>query len=89
MSDFTIGGYTPQEWAVIHKIVLRDEDKITVCKECKTACCWQGEFMCQRAKGADITEKTVGWLRKNAPTKENEEYWQIDLYTKGIRGEVR
>lgn len=27
---------------------------VTVCKECRTASCWRGEHMCQRAQHADL-----------------------------------
>jgi len=29
---------------------------VTVCKECRTASCWHGEFMCQKAQHADVVD---------------------------------
>ena len=34
------------------------EATITVCAECLRACCWQGLFMCDKARNADTTQKT-------------------------------
>ena len=63
-------------------VPLGDGDIVTVCAECLRACCWQGEFMCDGARDADITTKTVGQLRElNARPDfdgETEEYWQRD-----------
>lgn len=33
--------------------------RVTVCDQCCSACCWQGEFMCDGAKTAGTVEKTV------------------------------
>lgn len=35
---------------------------VTVCAECLTAACWRGIFMCQKARDADVTRKTVAEL---------------------------
>ncbi len=61
---------------------LRNDDKITVCAECLQASCWQGEFMCDEARYADITEKTVGELREIS--MEHPDYWKADLRMKNI-----
>lgn len=36
--------------------------KVTVCSDCLRACCWQGIFMCDTARGASTVEKTVAEL---------------------------
>jgi hypothetical protein len=33
--------------------------KMTVCDECGRACCWHGEFMCDRADSAGTREETL------------------------------
>jgi hypothetical protein len=61
-----------------NKLELKDDDLITVCAECLQASCWHGEFMCENAENADITQKTVKELRelkKNNDWWENEEHW--------------
>jgi hypothetical protein len=54
----------------------RDEDRITVCAECLQASCWQGRFMCDKAKWADIKQMTVLELKKLG--LENSQYWKTD-----------
>jgi len=49
--------------------------KVTVCDKCLTAACWQGEFMCDEARSAGITEKTVAELTKL--NREHPHYWRI------------
>ena len=46
---------------------------ITVCAECLQASCWQGKFMCDNSKNANIVEITVRSLR--ILQMENESYW--------------
>ena len=36
--------------------------KVYVCAECLQASCWHGEFMCNKARGANITTRTVAEL---------------------------
>ena len=38
--------------------------KVTVCDSCLMASCWQGIFMCEDARTAGTTEKTVKELRE-------------------------
>lgn len=47
--------------------------KITVCANCLQASCWQGVFLCDRARGAGTTELTV--LKLHQLAYENPEYW--------------
>ncbi len=47
---------------------------VTVCAECLRASCWHGIFMCDKAMGADIVQKTIKSLRKLG--LENECYWK-------------
>ena len=61
---------------------LRDDDKITVCAECLQASCWQGKFMCDKSRDANITEKTVRELREIS--YEHSDYWKNDLRMKNI-----
>ena len=54
----------------------KDDDMITVCSECGRACCWQGYFMCDEARGANIASKKRGELKK---TKlEAPDWWVTD-----------
>lgn len=41
-----------------------DDRLVTVCKSCKTAACWRGIFMCDKAQGADIEQLPVWRLRE-------------------------
>jgi len=50
---------------------LTGNELITVCDKCLRACCWQGEFMCDDARGAGTTEKTVQWLRETHRVRMN------------------
>lgn len=56
---------------------MTDNDKITVCSHCKLATCWDGEFMCQQSKTADIEVLTVGELKKL--DLEHPSYWERQL----------
>ena len=47
---------------------------ITVCAECLMASCWQGIFMCDESRDADIVEKTREELE--AIHLENSSYWE-------------
>jgi hypothetical protein len=49
---------------------------IEVCDSCFRACCWYGEFMCDNAKAAGTTLKTVSELRRL--NLENKDYWSSD-----------
>lgn len=51
-----------------------DEQEVVVCDECFMACCWQGVFMCEKARTAGTTLKTVGWLKKQK--LECPDYWK-------------
>lgn len=63
---------------------MKDEDLITVCDACFRSCCWQGEFMCDEARTAGSTNKTVAELRKlhaeNDFYRESEHYWKETQY---------
>lgn len=48
---------------------------VTVCAECLTAACWQGEFMCENSRTAGTTERTVAHLRNLA--LEDPHYWNV------------
>ena len=48
-------------------------ETITVCDACLMACCWQGEFMCERARAAGTVEKTRAELE--ALALESPHYW--------------
>jgi len=51
-----------------------DENKIvTVCANCLTASCWQGEFYCDEYRNTGTTEKTVKELREL--NLEHESFW--------------
>jgi hypothetical protein len=55
-------------------VVLKPEDKVTVCDACLQASCWQGIFMCEEARDAGIVVKTIAELRELK--LENEDYWR-------------
>lgn len=50
------------------------EATITVCDFCLRACCWQGVFMCDEAKGAGTVEKTRAELEELS--REHPQYWE-------------
>lgn len=47
--------------------------KVLVCDECRRACCWHGEFMCDKARSAGLLVRTVDELR--ALGLEHEDNW--------------
>lgn len=53
-----------------------EDDLITVCDNCLTASCWQGEFYCENYKSAGTTQKTRRELRERK--MEHEDYWMTD-----------
>lgn len=56
---------------------LKPTDKVTVCDRCFRACCWQGEFMCDDARSAGTTVRTVAELReRTSGMNEHESYWR-------------
>lgn len=56
--------------------------KVTVCDKCLCASCWHGTFMCDDAKGAGTTERTVAQL--GLLGLESAHYW----FTNPATGEV-
>ena len=53
---------------------MNDEELfVTVCAACYLSCCWQGEFMCDDARGAGTIDLSVAELKKLA--LEHEHYW--------------
>jgi epoxyqueuosine reductase QueG len=62
-----------------------NEDKIIkVCDACLRACCWYGEFMCDKSKTAGTTNIKVKDLKRL--DLENEYYWS-DEKMEAIYGE--
>ena len=55
--------------------VLDSDTIITICAVCKRSCCWQGQFMCDAARYANIQRVTVGELRRY-PNGEDESWWE-------------
>lgn len=53
-----------------------EEDLISVCADCGRACCWQGYFMCSKAKSSDYIKKSKETLR--AEGLEDEGWWITD-----------
>ncbi len=49
---------------------------ITVCAECLEATCWQGTFMCQESRNANIIALPV--KRLLVATREHPSYWEND-----------
>lgn len=40
------------------------DTKVVVCSECLRASCWQGVFMCEKSRHADVVEKSVSELEE-------------------------
>lgn len=53
-----------------------EQDLITVCAECLQASCWQGVFMCDKSRFANIVQKTRAELREQK--REHSDYWKTD-----------
>ncbi len=72
------------------KQMAKFEDKIIeVCDNCFQACCWYGEFMCNKARSSGTILKTISELRKLQDVSniyESEEYWS-DEYMNAIYGD--
>lgn len=66
----------------IYNFKLEDNDLITVCEKCLQASCWHGEFMCENAENADITQKTVKELRELK--LEHEKNWIKQKYAEEL-----
>lgn len=47
---------------------------ITVCSSCLQASCWQGIFMCEKAKFSSTIEKTIEELQ--SLDLEHSDYWK-------------
>lgn len=54
---------------------------IVVCNACNRACCWQGEFMCEKSWSAGTTKRRVGTLIANGTSAfgEHPDYWNKHL----------
>ena len=48
---------------------------ITVCSLCRSAACWQGEFMCDAAAAAATLDVPLDLLRREA--REHPSWWNI------------
>lgn len=55
---------------------MNNNTLITVCDKCKRACCWQGDFMCDRADTAGTKKLTVKRLKEL--DLEHPDYWEKD-----------
>lgn len=42
----------------------KDERAVTVCDQCLRASCWQGQMMCERARGAGTVRKSIEQLQE-------------------------
>jgi len=51
-------------------------EPVTVCGNCLTASCWQGEFYCENYKSAGTTTKTRKELARLK--RESSDYWKTD-----------
>jgi hypothetical protein len=51
-----------------------EKREVVVCDHCLQASCWQGIFMCDQAREAGLTTRTVGELR--ALNLEDPSYWK-------------
>lgn len=59
---------------------------VTVCSLCLRACCWQGEFMCDNAYGANIVRRKVSTLlRRLGQEVEHPDWWNNCLQMGGTQ----
>lgn len=67
---------------LLDRISILDR-KVPVCDSCLCACCWQGDFYCNDAKGAGTVDKTIRELYQiNADgVREDSGYWFKDPNT--------
>jgi len=63
-------------FAILDRYEGGEHRKVTVCDACLMASCWQSVFMCERARDAGTTQKTVSELR--ALGREHESYWKAE-----------
>lgn len=54
---------------------------VTVCAECLCASCWQGMFMCEKARMAGPTQRTGSQLAKLG--REHSDWWKESLEQPG------
>lgn len=66
---------------------MTEEPTITVCAACLMASCWQGVWLCEEARQADITQKTVAEL--TALGLEHPDYWADECTASQVRIKVR
>ena len=55
---------------------MSEEKMVTVCAECRRACCWWGIFYCDEARTADIMELPLSTLKQL--DLESPHYWYIE-----------
>lgn len=65
---------------------MKNSDIITVCDKCFRASCWHGEFMCDEARDAGTTTRTVGQLKKLQ--YESMYHWKKQLTTPELGGKL-
>ena len=53
-----------------------EKQLILVCDRCLCASCWQGVVLCDEARHAGITYRTVAELRKLK--REHPKFWNVD-----------
>lgn len=54
--------------------ITRADRLVTVCSECRRACCWQGTFMCDEARFANVIDAPISELEKL--DLEHPDYWK-------------
>lgn len=59
-------------------MTVTDTTRVVVCDKCLRACCWQGVFMCEAARGTGTVVKTVAELRAlpDDGNREHPDYWE-------------
>ncbi|MEW5810296.1 MAG: hypothetical protein AB1925_12665 [Actinomycetota bacterium] len=55
------------------------DPQITVCEACRTAACFQGEFMCENAKTARVLSTAASLLVTDGRAREHPDWWNKDL----------
>ena len=58
----------------------RSKKTIYVCKNCLTASCWYGEFMCDEAQISGIVRMEIAQLRRLK--REHPDNWSVDKLVK-------
>ena len=76
-TDYPAWSWLEQERIMIEEVSMAKNDPkrlVTVCDQCLQDSCWHGEFMCDAARTAGTTEKSVEELVNL--DREHPSYWE-------------